>query len=400
MVEAKVLTPDTLALHGGGFAGHGAEPAAARPFLESDGLGGPANRRVALLEERMALLEGGVGAVATSSAAAALVLAVATLTGAGGHVVAAIAPGSAHAATLRHGLARFGIATTIVHPRDADAMGAAMRPETRLVFGELIGPCGLEVLDVPAAAAIAHAAPVPLLVDSGAATPWLCRPLDHGADLVLHDATGWLSGGGAAAGGVLVDGGTFDWDAGAYPTLSLPSARNRGVSFTEEYGPAAFVHGARAEGLPDLGIGLGPLEAARILDGVQTLAWRMRGHVHNARAVVAFLESDMRRTDGAVAWIAYPELADHPDHRLAATLLPRGAGGIVGFGLRGGRAAGRRFVEALRLVVHGAATGGGVSAALLPAGIGEDAVRLSVGLEDCADLIDDLKAALRAAAKG
>ncbi|CAO3419454.1 O-acetylhomoserine aminocarboxypropyltransferase [Azospirillum endophyticum] len=378
------------------------------------------NPTVAVLEERLATLEGGVGAVCTASGQAALSLAIMTLMGAGGHIVASSSIYGGSRNLLAYTLPRFGITTSFVHPRDLDGIRAAIRPETRLVFGEVLGNPGLEVLDVPKVAAIAHEAGIPLLIDSTFTTPYLCRPLEHGADLVMHSCTKWLGGHGTAIGGVVIDGGRFDWEAsGKFPTLTEPYAGYHGIDFAEEYGPAAFIARARAEGLRDFGACMSPMNAFQILQGVETLPLRMKGHIHNTRKVVGFLEGELSAGKGAVAWVSYPELADHPDHALAARLLPNGAGSIISFGIRGSgqggsREAGRRFIESLSLFSHLANVGDAKSLVIHPAstthaqldaealaaaGVGEDMIRLSIGLEDCEDLIDDLKQALRAATK-
>jgi O-acetylhomoserine (thiol)-lyase len=367
-----------------------------------------ANPTVAVLEERLAALEGGVGAVCTASGQAALHLAIATLMGAGGHVVAAASLYGGSLNLLKLTLPRFGIAATFVDPRDPAAFRAALRPETRLVFAELIGNPGLEILDIPAVAAVAHAHGVPLLVDATFATPYLCRPLDHGADLVHHSATKWIGGHGAAIAGALIDGGRFDWEAsGKFPTLTEPYAGYHGIDFAEEFGPLAFVMRARAEGLRDFGACLGPANAFHLLQGVETLPLRMARHMENTRAILDFLT----RTP-TVAWVTHPDLDTHPDHALARRLYPRGAGSIVVFGITGGRAAGKRFIDSLKLVSHLANVGDAKTLVIHPAstthqqldaaalqatGIGEDMIRLSVGLEDAADIIDDLRQALRAA---
>lgn len=369
------------------------------------------NPTVAVFEERVAALEGGVAAVATASGQAALHLAIATLMGAGGHIVssASIYGGSHNLFT--HTLPRFGITTSFVDVRDPAAFDAAIRPETRLVFGEVVGNPGLEVMDVPAVAAVAHKHGLPLMLDATFCTPYLFRGFDHGADLVMHSATKWIGGHGVAIGGVLVDSGKFDWEgSGKFPTLTEPYAGYHGLDFAEEFGPAAFAMRARAEGLRDFGASMSPANAFHLLQGLETLPLRMARHVDNARKVAAFLAGH-----DAVAWVNYPELDSHRDKALAAKLLPKGPGSMISFGVKGGRAAGRRFIEALKLFSHLANVGDAKSLVIHPAstthqqmdadslkkaGIGEEMVRLSVGLEDPADILDDLAAGLRAAAKG
>lgn len=369
------------------------------------------NPTVAVLEERIAALEGGVGAVATASGQAALHLAIATLMGAGGHIVSSASIYGGSHNMFAHTLPRFGITASFVDPRDPAAFAAAIRPETRLVYGEVLGNPGLEVLDVPAVAAVAHAAGLPLMLDCTFCTPFLFRAFDHGADLVMHSATKWIGGHGIAIGGALVDSGRFDWEkSGRFPTLTEPYAGYHGLDFAEEFGPAAFVMRARAEGLRDFGACLSPTNAFHLLQGLETLPLRMARHVENARKIAAFLAAN-----AGVAWVNHPDLPSHPDHALAARLLPKGAGSIVSFGIKGGREAGRRFIEALKLFSHLANVGDAKSlvihpastthqqmdaASLKAAGIGEEMIRLSVGLEDPADLVDDLAAALKAAARG
>ena len=368
------------------------------------------NPTVAVLEERIAALEGGVGAVCTASGQAALHLAVATLMDAGGHIVssASIYGGSHNLFT--HTLPRFGIETTFVHPRDTEGFRKAIRPETRLVFGETLGNPGLEIMDMPAVAAIAHEAGFPLMIDSTFATPCLCRPIEHGCDIVMHSATKFLGGHGVAIGGVIVDAGKFDWEAsGKFPTLTEPYLGYHGIDFAEEFGPAAFIARARAEGLRDFGACMSPTNAFHILQGVESLPVRMARHVENARRIVEFLDGH-----DAVSWVSYPELPSHPDHERAKVLLPEGAGAIFCFGVKGGREAGRAFIEAVELLSHLANVGDAKSlvihpastthqqmdaAALEAAGVGEDMVRLSIGLEDPEDLIADLERGLRAASR-
>jgi O-acetylhomoserine (thiol)-lyase len=364
----------------------------------------------AVLEERVAALEGGAGAIATASGQAALHLAIATIAGAGAHIVASSALYGGSHNLLHYTLARFGIATSFVKPRDIDAWRAAIRPETRLLLGETLGNPGLDVLDIPTVAQIAHDAGLPLLVDSTFTTPWLMRPFDHGADLVFHSATKFLSGHGTVVGGVLVDSGAFDWDAsGRFPELTEPYDGFHGMVFSEESTVAAFLLRARREGLRDFGACMSPHTAWLILQGIETLPLRMARHVENARKVVQFLAGQPM-----VASVGYPELESHPDHALAQQLLPRGCGSVFSFDLKGSRRQGVAFIEALKLFSHLANVGDCRSlvihpastthfrmddAALAAAGIGPGTIRLSIGLEDAHDLIDDLKRALKAAEK-
>jgi O-acetylhomoserine (thiol)-lyase len=365
----------------------------------------------AVLEERIAALDGGVGAIACASGQAALMLAITTLMGSGGHIVASRSLYGGSHNLLAYTLPRFGIETTFVAPRDLDAWRAAIRPETRLLFGEAISNPGLEVLDVPAIAELAHGARVPLLVDATLVTPALQCPLDLGADLVMHSATKFLGGHGVAVGGLLVDGGAFDWEAagGRFPTLTEPYEGFHGMDFAEESPIAAFLLRARREGLRDFGACLSPMNAFQILQGIETLGLRMERHVANARALVRHLSEHP-----LVEAVSWPELDSHPDHALAARLLPKGCGGVFSFSLKGGRKAGCAFIEALRLVSHLANVGDAKSLAihpastthfrmspeaLLAAGIGPGTIRLSVGLENAKDLIADLDRGLQAAQK-
>ncbi len=369
------------------------------------------NPTVAVFEERMAALEGGVGAVATASGQAALHLAVVTLMGQGGHIVTSSALYGGTTNFFVHTLPRFGITATFVDPTDPAAFRAAIRPETRMVYGETIGNPTMGILDLPAVAEIAHEAGVPLVVDNTFATPYLCRPFEWGADVVLHSATKYLCGHGTVIGGVLVDGGTFDWEgSGNYPTLTEPAAAYHGVDFVDEFGPAAFSARARADGLRDFGAAMAPETAFTLLQGLETLPVRMDRHVANATAVAEFLDAAPE-----VAWVSYPGLASHPDHHLAQKLLPRGAGGILAFGIEGGREAGRRFIESVRVFTHLANVGDVRSLVIHPAstthqqmsadeleaaGVGEDLIRVSVGLESIDDLVADLRRALRASQRG
>jgi O-acetylhomoserine (thiol)-lyase len=368
------------------------------------------NPTVAVLEERMAALEGGVGAIAAASGQAALHLAIATLMDAGSHIVAS---GSLYGGShnlLAYTLKRFGIETTFVMPRKLEDWQRALRPNTRLLFGETLGNPGLDVLDIPAVADIAHRAKVPLLVDATFTTPYLMQPFKLGADLLYHSATKFLGGHGTAIGGVLVDSGRFDWEAsGKFATLTEAYAGFHNMDFEEESGTRAFLLRARREGLRDFGACMAPMTAFQILQGVETLHLRMPRHVEATRKVVQFLVANP-----AVAKVIYPELPDHPDHALAKKLLPLGAGAVFSFEIKGGRPAGKAFIESLRIFSHLANVGDAKSLVIHPAttthyrmsdddlkkaGITAGSVRLSIGLEDPQDLIDDLDRALRASQK-
>jgi O-acetylhomoserine (thiol)-lyase len=368
------------------------------------------NPTTAVLEERLAALENGVGAVCTASGMAALHLIIATLLNAGDHIVASSSLYGGSINLLAHTLPRFGITTTFVKPRAHEDFRAAIRPNTRMVLGETIGNPGLEVLDLPKVAAIAHEAKIPLVIDNTFATPYLSRPIDFGADIVMNSATKWIGGHGIAIGGVVVDGGRFDWrESGKFPGLTEPYAGYHGIVFDEQFGSQAFIMRARTEGLRDFGACLSPTNAFQLLQGVETLGLRMDRHMANTHAVLQFLSANK-----AVDWVLHPSLPDHPDHELAKQLLPRGAGSIISFGIKGGRAAGRKFIESLRLTSHLANVGDAKTLVIHPAstthqqmdaeqlkaaGIGEELVRLSVGIEAAQDIMDDLGQALRASQK-
>ena len=369
----------------------------------------------AVLEERIAALEGGVAGIAVASGQAAMHLGLATIAGAGSHVVASRALYGGSQNLLAYTMKRFGIDTTFVDPRDMDAWRNAIRPNTKVLFGETLGNPGLDVLDIPRVAEIAHEHHLPLMVDSTFTTPWLLKPFEHGADLLFHSATKFLCGHGTAVGGLLVDGGTFDWQAahdrtGNFPELCEPYDGFHGMVFSEESTVAPFALRARREGLRDFGAVMSPHNAFAILQGIETLPLRMERHVANARRVVEFLAAHP-----AVESVSYPELPSHPDYELAKRLLPRGCGAVFSFSIRGDRAAGRRFVEALTIFSHLANVGDAKSLVIHPAstthfrvpaeqlaasGITEGTMRLSVGLEDADDLIEDLSRGLKAAQKG
>jgi O-acetylhomoserine (thiol)-lyase len=427
MVEPEFLRFDTLSLHARqrpdpttgaratpiyfttSYSFPDTDEAAALFNLETPGhiYSRISNPTVAVLEERVAALEGGVGAVATASGTAALHLAVASLLSAGDHIVASkhLYGGSYNMMSLT--LPRFGITTTFVDPRDPQAFADAIQPSTKLCYGETLGNPGIEVMDVRAVADVAHAHGLPLMVDSTFSTPYLFRPIEHGADIVMHSATKFLGGHGTALGGVLVDGGRFDWSASdKFPTMTEPYAGYHGIVFAEEFGPAALGMRARAEGLRDFGACMSPHNAFALLQGIETLPLRMARHVDNTDRVIEMLSAN-----DAVTWVKHPRVPDHPDHDLAERLYPKGAGAILSFGVKGGRAAGRKFIEAVQLASHlanvgdaktlvihpGSTTHGQMSSGQLEAvGISDDLVRLSVGLEDPDDIVDDLARALKA----
>ena len=364
----------------------------------------------AVLEQRISALEGGIGAIATASGQAALHLSIATLMGAGSHIVASTALYGGSQNLLHYTLRRFGIDTTFVKPGDFEGWRNAVRPETKLFFGETVGNPGLDVLDIAAVADIAQEAKVPLLVDSTLTSPWLIKPFEHGADLIYHSATKFLSGHGTVIGGLVVDGGSFDWQAsGKFAELSEAYDGFHGMVFTEESTVGAFLLRARREGLRDFGACMSPHTAWLILQGIETLPLRMARHMGNTERIVEFLAAHP-----LVARVGHPLLESHPSHALAKKLLPRGAGSVFSFDIKGSRAQGKAFVEALQVFSHLANVGDCRSLVIHPAstthfrmndealagaGIAQGTIRLSIGLEDPADLIDDLKRALKTAEK-
>jgi O-acetylhomoserine (thiol)-lyase len=427
MVEPDFLRFDTLSLHAGqrpdpttgaravpiyfttSYSFPDTDEAAALFNLEAPGhiYSRISNPTVAVLEERIAALEGGVGAVCTASGTAALHLAVASLLSAGDHIVASknLYGGSYNAMNLT--FPRFGITTTFVDPRDPAGFAAAIQPNTKLLYGETLGNPGIEVMDIEAVATVAHDNGLPLMVDSTFSTPYLFRPIEHGADIVMHSVTKFLGGHGTALGGVLVDGGRFDWSASdKFPTMTEPYDGYHGIVFAEEFGPAALGMRARAEGLRDFGACMSPHNAFALLQGIETLPLRMARHVDNTDRVLEMLQEN-----DAVSWVKHPRVPSHPDHELAQRLYPKGAGAILSFGVQGGREAGRKFIEAVQLASHLANVGDAKTLVIHPgstthgqmtpdeleaAGISEDLVRLSVGLEDPDDIVEDLARALKA----
>jgi len=367
------------------------------------------NPTVAAFEEKLASLEGGLGAVATASGLAAQLVAVLSLAQAGDHLVASANLYGGTVTQFSVTLKRMGIETTFVPAGDPEGVRGALRENTRAVFVETIGNPSGNVADLEALAAIAHGAGVPLVVDNTFATPFLCRPIEFGADVVVHSATKFIGGHGTVLGGALVESGRFPWSAGKHVLLSTPSPGYHGLNFVETFGEYAFLTRARAEVLRDVGAAISPMNAWLMVQGLETLALRMPQHVANARAVAAFL-----RGREEVAWVAYADLPDSPERERAAKYLPLGAGSVFTFGLRGGREAGRAFIEALELWSHLANVGDAKSLVIHPAstthqqlsdeqlvaaGVGPEMVRLSVGLEDVDDLLWDLERGLAAAAR-
>ncbi|HEY8297755.1 MAG TPA: O-acetylhomoserine aminocarboxypropyltransferase/cysteine synthase family protein [Candidatus Baltobacteraceae bacterium] len=362
------------------------------------------NPTVASFEERVASLEGGLGAIAFSSGIAAQLAAVLSLCQAGDHIVSSQNIYGGTVTQFSVTLKRLGIETTFVPVTDHDALRDAITPKTRMLFAETIGNPSGTIADLAALAEIAHAAGVPLVVDNTFASPFLCRPIEYGADIVLHSATKFISGHGTVIGGVLVESGRFPWENGRFPLLAEPSPGYHNKVFTETFGEYAFLMRARAEVLRDVGAQMSPMDAWLLMIGLETLPIRMEAHVRNGRAIAEFLQ-----TRPEVEWVSYPGFASHPQHRLAERYLPRGAGSIFTFGIRGGREAGRRFIDGLDLWSHLANVGDTKSLVIHPAstthsqlsddemikaGVAPESVRLSVGLEDVADLTWDLDTAL------
>ena len=365
------------------------------------------NPTVAAFEERIASLEGGIGAVATASGMSAEFITFAALAGAGDHVVAAASLYGGTVTQLDVTLRRFGVETTFVAGTDPADYAAAVRDNTKCVYAEAVANPSGEVADISGLAEVAHSVGLPLVIDATVATPYLLRPIEHGADIVLHSATKFLGGHGTTLGGVVVESGRFDWGNGNFPSMTEPVPSYGNVRWWDNFGEYGFLTKLRSEQLRDIGPALSPQSAFLLLQGVETLPHRMEAHLANARAVAEWLEADPR-----IAWVNWAGLPSHPHHERARRYLPLGPGAVFAFGLEGGRATGQRFIESLQLASHLANIGDSRTLVLHPAstthqqltaeqlaqgGIGEDLVRISVGLEDVDDIVWDLDQALTAA---
>jgi O-acetylhomoserine (thiol)-lyase len=356
-----------------------------------------------VLEQRVADLEGGIGGLAAGSGHGAQTLAFLTLCGAGDHIVSSSSLYGGTYNQLRYTLPRLGIEVSFADPADPDSFARAIRPTTRLIYGETLGNPGLIVFPFEEVGAIAKAHNLPLVIDNTLATPYLCRPLAWGAHIVSHSTTKFLNGHGTCLGGLLVDGGTFDWRSGRFANFTEPDPSYHGLVYSS-LGPPAFILKARVQMLRDLGVSASPFNSWLTVQGIETLSLRMQRHVANTLAVAHFLKDHQQ-----VAWVGYPGLPDHPSYDRARRYLPEGAGAILTFGIKGGRKAGQRFIDSLRLFSHVANVGDAKSLAIHPAstthsqlndeemrgaGVTPDMVRLSVGLEDAEDLFWDLDQAL------
>jgi O-acetylhomoserine (thiol)-lyase len=366
------------------------------------------NPTTAAFEERIAALEGGVGALAVASGQAAQYIALVSLLGPGDQIVSSSALYGGTYTQFDITLRRWGVDVVFVDPSDPENFRRAITPKTKVLYAETIGNPRIDVLDIAAVAEIAHEAGVPLMIDNTFATPALCRPIEHGADIVVHSATKFIGGHGTTIGGVIVESGTFPWDNGNFPGMTDPSPGYHGIRFYETFGVYGFLMKARVENVRDLGPALSPFSSFLFLQGLETLPVRMARHVENAERVAAFLAEHPN-----VSWVSYPGLPDSPYRALKERYLPKGAGAVFTFGVAGGRETGARFIEELRLVSHLANIGDVKTLIIHPgstthqqlsdeqqiaAGVSPDLVRISVGLEDPDDICWDLDQALRRAA--
>jgi O-acetylhomoserine (thiol)-lyase len=365
------------------------------------------NPTVTVFEERVALLEGGVGALATASGMAAITLAILNIAEAGDEIVSASTLYGGTYNLFAVTLPKYGINVKFVDPEDPENFRKAISAKTKAVFAETIGNPSLRVLDIEKVAAIAHESGIPFIIDNTFATPYLCRPIEYGADIVVHSATKWLLGNGTTMGGIIVDGGHFDWNSPKFPGFTQPDTSYHDIVYAEAIGAAAYIVKARVQLLRDLGPALSPQSAFQFALGLETLHVRMKEHVANTQKVVQYLLNHP-----AVEWVSYPGQPSHPDCQLAQKYLPKGAGSVVVFGIKGGREAGAKLINAIQLWAHVANVGDAKSLIIHPAstthqqldeaglkasGVSEDLIRLSIGIENAEDLIEDLEAAIKAA---
>ncbi len=358
-----------------------------------------------VLEQRIADLEGGVGALAASSGHGAQTMAILTLCGAGDHIVSSSRLYGGTYNQFNYTFPRLGITVTFVDPSDPDAFEAAIQDNTKIIYGETLGNPDITVFPFEAVSAIAQKHNIPLMIDNTFATPYLCRPFEWGANIVTHSTTKFIGGHGTTIGGIIVDGGNFDWTSGRFPNFTEPDPSYHGLVYAD-LGPPAFILKARVQILRDIGACQAPFNSWQTVQGIETLSLRIDRHVSNAQKVAEFLEADDR-----VEWVSYPGLASHPHHERAKKVLPKGPGAILGFGVKGGREAGEAFINSLQLFSHLANVGDAKSLAIHPAstthsqlaeeelksaGITPDFIRLSVGIEDIQDILWDLDQALAA----
>ena len=362
------------------------------------------NPTVGALEERIAQLEGGIGALALASGMAAITTAILNVANSGDEIVSASTLYGGTYNLFSATLPKYGIKTNFVDPENVESFRQAITPNTKAIFAETIGNPGLHVLDIEKVAEIAHEAGIPLIIDNTFATPYLCRPIEHGADIVVHSATKWLGGNGSTMGGIIVDGGKFDWNSPKFPGFTEPDHTYHGIVFAEALPEAAYIVKARVQLLRDTGAALSPFNAFQIALGVETLHVRMKEHIANTRKLVSYLKDNP-----AVEWVSYPEEENHPSHQLVHKYLPKGAGAVVVFGIKGGRETGAGIINAVDLWSHVANVGDAKSLIIHPAstthqqlsadelvasGVRDDLIRLSVGIEHIDDLIDDLDQAI------
>lgn len=362
-----------------------------------------------VLEQRVASLENAAAALAVASGQAAQFLAISSLLEAGDHLVASSTLYGGTYTQFDVSFRKFGYDVTFVEPDDPENFRKALKPNTKAVYGETISNPRGNVLDIEAVAKVAHEANLPLVIDNTFGTPYLCRPADFGADIILHSLTKFMGGHGTSIGGIIVDAGKFDWSKSSHKQLNTPSAAYHGMNFSEAFGNLAFILRARVEGLRDMGPALSPFNAFQFIQGIETLGMRMERHVGNARLVSEYLEAHP-----LVSWVRYPGLRSSPYFSLASKYLPKGAGAVFSFGIKGGYEAGVKFIDSLKIFSHLANVGDARSLVIHPAstthqqlsadqqagaGVSPDMIRLSVGIEDIEDLLWDLKQALEASQK-